>query len=297
MTRSMTGYAERRGEGSGHEWRWELRSVNGRGLDLRLRLPDRVEGLEPAARAAVAGRATRGSLTLSCRLVALADPASGGRAVDPDALRSTLEILAEVERGARDLGLTVASPSPTEIAAMPGVVREAREETDADALKAALVADLEAVAESWDAMRAEEGARLAEVVAAQLAEIAALADEAEALAREREPRRAEALAAAVARIAAEAPADPDRLAQELALIAVRADVSEEIDRLRVHVAAARDLLGDAGPVGRKLDFLTQELAREANTICSKAQSSALTRAGLDLKSVVDRMREQVQNVE
>lgn len=297
MPRSMTGYAERRGEGAGQEWRWDLRSVNGRGLDLRLRLPDRVEGLEPAAREALAGRATRGSLTLSCRLGGAASGVLGPRAVDPVALREALELLAVVDREAREVGLTLDRADAATVLAMPGVLREAREEADGDALKAAMLADLAAVVEAWDEMRAAEGARLGELLGAQLDEIAALTGRAEALAREREPRRAEVLAAAVERLAAETPADPDRLAQELALIAIRADVSEEIDRLRVHVAAARDLLVAAEPVGRRLDFLAQEFARETNTICSKAQSSELTAVGLELKSVVDRLREQVQNIE
>jgi uncharacterized protein (TIGR00255 family) len=293
----MTGYAERRGEGAGHEWRWELRSLNGRGLDLRLRLPERVDGLEPAVRRALGARATRGSVTLSCRVVPRAEAEAAGRDVDRSRLKAALAQVAQVERAARDAGLRLAPAEPTAVLAMPGVVREARSESDADALTAALLSDLEALVEAWDAMRAEEGGRLGAILGRQLGEIDALADEAETLARAREPRRADALSTAVARLTGETPVDPDRLAQELALLAVRSDISEEIDRLRVHVAASRDLLAGVGPVGRKLDFLTQELAREANTICSKAQSSELTRAGLDLKAVVDRMREQVQNVE
>ena len=297
MTRSMTGYADRRGEAAGHEWRWELRSVNGRGLDLRLKLPERIEGLEPAARAVLGGRASRGSATLACRLVRLSEAAATGRAVDPGGLRAALALVAEVERGARDAGVALAPTTPAMVLAMPGVTREAHDEPDAEALRAALLSDLSALVEAWDAMRIAEGERLAGIVAAQLAEIEGLAEAAAAAARDREPHRAEALREAVSRLAAEAPVDEGRLAQELALLAVRSDVAEEIDRLGAHVAAARDLLAGEGPVGRKLDFLTQELAREANTICSKAQSSALTRAGLDLKAVVDRMREQVQNVE
>ena len=295
MTRSMTGYAEARGEGAGHEWRWELRSVNGRGLDLRLRLPDWVEGLEPAVRSAVGGAASRGSLTLSLRIAPADREAS--RALDDAALAGAAAMLIEVERTAREMDLALAPPTAAQVLGIPGVVRDARRETDSAGLREALLADLRPVLGQWDAARAAEGARLAEVLAGQLEEIAALVGEARAAARDREPEQAEALRRAIARVLGEASVDPDRLAQELALIAVRTDVAEEVDRLDAHVAAARDLLAADGPVGRRLDFLAQEFAREANTICSKAQSGGLTRIGLDLKAVIDRMREQVQNLE
>ena len=296
MTRSMTGFAERRGEGAGHEWRWEIRSVNGRGLDLRLRLPEGVEGLEAAAREAVGAAASRGSVTLGLRL-ARPSEAAGGRAIDADALRAALAMLAEVESAARLEGVALAAADAGRVLAMPGVVREAREEPDAPALRAALLADLAALIASWDAMRRAEGGRMAEAVAARLDRVEALVAQAREAALAREGAQAEALRRAVARVLEEAAVDPDRLTQELALIAVRADVAEEIDRLVAHVAAARELLAAEGPVGRKLDFLSQELAREANTICSKAQSAPLTRAGLELRAVVDQMREQVQNLE
>ena len=297
MTRSMTGFAEARGEGAGHEWRWELRSVNGRGLDLRLRLPDWVEGLEPAARAAVSGRATRGSLTLSLRIARTADAVAGARALDATALSAALAMLAEVERRAEEVGVPLAPTSAAQVLAQPGVTREAHEEADPEALRAAVMADLGPVLAAWDAARRAEGARLAEAVRARLDRIEALAEEARAAARERDAQRSEALRRAMARTLEEAPVDPDRLAQEVAAIAVRADVAEEIDRLEAHLAAARDLLSDEGPSGRRLDFLAQEFAREANTICSKAQSTDLTRIGLELRAAIDQMREQVQNVE
>ena len=296
MTRSMTGFAERRGEGAGHEWRWEIRSVNGRGLDLRLRLPDGVEGLEAAAREAVGAVASRGSVTLGLRL-ARSSEAAGARGIDADALSAALAMLAEIESAARLEGVPLAAADAGRVLAMPGVVREAREEPDAPALRAALLAGLAPLIASWDAMRGAEGERLAEAIATRLDRIEALVGEAREAARAREGTQAEALRRAVARVSEEVAVDPDRLAQELALIAVRADVAEEIDRLAAHVAAARDLLASRGPVGRKLDFLSQEFAREANTICSKAQSGALTHAGLELKAVVDQMREQVQNLE
>ena len=297
MPRSMTGFAEARGEGSGHDWRWELRSVNGRGLDLRLRLPDWIEGLEPAVRQAVGGRASRGSLTLSLRVSRVPGAGPPGRAIDPGALAAALAALAEVDRAAGAAGLALRPASAADLLSMPGVAREAHDEPDAPALRAALLADLAGVLDAWDAARGAEGARLAEAVAARVDRIEALAAEAEGAAAARDAGRADALRRAIARLLEDVPADPDRLAQEAALIAVRTDVAEEIDRLRAHVAAARDLLASAEPAGRRLDFLSQEFAREANTICSKAQSAELAAAGLELKAVIDQMREQVQNVE
>ena len=303
MTKSMTGFAERRGEGQGerrgegHEWRWELRSVNGRGLDLRTRLPDRVDGLEPAARDAVGRLASRGSLSLSCRLSARPDETAPRRAIDEGMLAAALHDLALVERTAREQGATLAATTAADVLQLAGVTREARDEPDAASLRTAMLADLAGLLEAWDAVRSEEGARLAEAVALRLDRVAALASEAEDAARAREPDQREALRRALERVRGEAPVDEGRLAQELALIAVRTDVSEEIDRLRAHVAAARDLLAAQGPTGRRLDFLCQEFAREANTLCAKAQSAELGRVGLDLKAVVDQMREQVQNVE
>ena len=296
MTRSMTGFAEARGDGAGHEWRWEIRSVNGRGLDLRLRLPDGVEGLEAAAREAVGATAARGSVTLGLRLARAAD-AAAGRQIDPDALGAALAMLAEVEAAARLEGVALAQSDAGRVLAMPGVLREAREEADAPALRAAVLADLAPLIRAWDATRRAEGARMAEAVAARLDRVGSLVGEARAAVRAREGEQGEALRRALSRVAEEVPVDPDRLAQELALIAVRADVAEEIDRLEAHLAAARELLAADGPVGRKLDFLSQEFAREANTICAKAQSAELTRVGLDLKAAIDQIREQVQNLE
>ena len=296
MTRSMTGFAEGRGAGAGHEWRWEVRSVNGRGLDLRLRLPDWIEGLEPAARAMAQGAAQRGSVTLSLRVQRDAD-AAPARALDAAGLAAALAMLGEAEAAARDADLALAPPTAVQVLGLPGVVREAREEADAAGLREALLADLGGLLERWDEARAAEGARLAEAVAARLDRIEALVADARAAAAERDAAQGDALGRALARVMAEAPVDPDRLAQELALVAVRADVAEEVDRLDAHLAAARELLAADGPVGRRLDFLAQEFAREANTICAKAGSGALTRIGLDLKAAIDQMREQVQNVE
>ena len=296
MIRSMTGFAARRGEGAGQRWLWELRSVNGRGLDLRLRLPDGIDGLEVAVRRALGARIARGSVTLSLRVT----PEGGAEAlrVNPEVLSGVMAALRAVEAAATEAGVALAPPSGAEVLGLRGVLEAGAAETDGAALAAALLEDLPPLLDAHAEARAAEGQALAVVIGAQIDRIAALTEEAAGLAAARRPSQAQALADAVAAVLTQAPqADPGRLEQELALIAARTDVTEEIDRLHAHVAAARALMTEAEPVGRKLDFLMQEFNREANTLCSKAQSAALTRVGLDLKAVIDQMREQVQNVE
>lgn len=299
MARSMTGFAARRGQmaaaGAGFVWAWELRSVNGKGFDLRLRLPDGIEGLEAALRAAIGSRVARGNVTLTLKLVR---ETGAALRVSPAALAAAMEALAGVQAAARAAGVALAPPSPAEVLALRGVLDQpAAEDDDQTPLRDALLADLAPLLDAFDATRAAEGAQLAALVAAQVDRIAALAAEARAEAEARRPAAAEALRAALARVAGATDTDPARVAQELALMAVKADVTEELDRLSAHVAAARAHLADPAPVGRKLDFLTQEFLREANTLCSKSQSAALTRIGLDLKLVIDQMREQVANLE
>jgi len=177
-----------------------------------------------------------------------------------------------------------------------GVLDFGTVEVEQGPLKAALLADLPGLLTDFNAARGAEGAALAAVLTAQLDRIAGLAAEARVTAAARTETAAETLRSQVARVLAEG-VDEGRLAQELALLAARADVTEELDRLDAHVTAARALLADTVPVGKKFDFLMQEFMREANTLCSKAASGGLTRIGLDLKTVIDQMREQVQNVE
>jgi uncharacterized protein (TIGR00255 family) len=292
---SMTGFAARRGQAPGHDWAWEIRSVNGKGLDLRLKLPDWIDGLEPAVRAAVAKVAQRGNVTLGLRVAR----GEGGEALRINAagLDGVLAALVAVRARAEAAGLPLAEPSAAEILALRGVA-DPGGEADTGPLLAALLADLDALLADFAAMRAAEGRALAGVIARQIDRIEALTAEAAAAAEARRPEASRALDEALARVmAGAADADPARVAQELALLAVKADVTEEIDRLSAHVAAARGLLAEAGAVGRKFDFLMQEFMREANTLCAKSGNAALTRIGLDLKTVIDQMREQVQNVE
>lgn len=294
--RSMTGFASVTGARGDWDWGWEIRSVNGRGLDLRLRLPDWVEGLETGARAMVQARVARGSVTLSLRLARRG--AGGAVRLEPLALAAAVAALAEVERVAEAAGVTLRHSSAADLLALRGVMETGVDETPDPGLARALLADLPGLLDAFDAMRAREGAALAAVLVAQIDRLEALGAEAAGLAAARQHEVAATLKANLARVLENTDgADPARVAQELAILAVRADVTEELDRLAAHVAAARALVAEAGPVGRKLDFLTQEFLREANTLCSKSGSAALTRTGLDLKHVIDQMREQVQNVE
>jgi uncharacterized protein (TIGR00255 family) len=291
----MTGFATGRGEGEGHEWTWELRSVNARGFDLRLRLPDWIEGLEPAVRARLSKSCARGAVTVSLRISAAAGAAAP--ALDPARLDAALGALAEVEARAREAGVDLAPANAAQVLALRGVMAEAAAAAAGPALRDALLADLEGVVESFLAMRAAEGRELEAVLRRELDEIGRLTEAAADAAEARREDSARALREALARVADAVEVDEARVAQELALLAVKADVTEELDRLRAHVAAARALLEEDAPAGRRLDFLTQEFNREANTLCSKSGHAELTRIGLDLKAVIDRMREQVQNVE
>lgn len=297
MTVSMTGFAAGRGQGAGHSWAWDIRSVNGKGLDLRLRVPDWIDGLEIALRAELARALNRGNVSLTLRVTREADAAEGLR-LNPALLRAALSALTEIETAAMEAGVTLAQATAADVLAVRGVMEAGAGDVDTAALRAALLADLPGVLAAFGAMRAAEGAALSAVIGGQLDAIAGLTAEAGAAAAARRARAGEALREGLSRILANAEGfDEQRVAQELALIAVRQDVTEELDRLAAHVAAARALLAEAGPVGRKFDFLMQEFMREANTLCSKAQDLALTRIGLDLKTVIDQLREQVQNIE
>lgn len=297
---SMTAFATTRGQGdestSHAAWVWDVRSVNGKGLDLRLRLPDGIEGLEAAVRAELTRRLTRGNVTVGLRLTR----ASGGEGlrINPGPLAAALAALAEVQRAATAAGVALAQPSAAEVLAIRGVTETATsDETDTAALLSALMADFATTLAGFETMRRCEGHALAAILTDQIDRIAALCLDARVAAEARRAKAAETLREALARVADAVEADPARVAQELALLAVKADVTEELDRLDAHVTAARALLAQGGPIGRKFDFLAQEFNREANTLCSKAGDIALTRIGLDLKHLIDQMREQVQNLE
>lgn len=298
MTISMTGFAAQKGQGLGFVWAWDIRSVNGKGLDLRLRVPDWVEGLEASLRAALAQQMQRGNVSLSLKVAR--DGAQDGEAlrINTGALAVVLAALKQVEDAAMAAGVTLGQPTGADVLAVRGVIDTSTADFDTADLRAAILADLPALMAEFLAMRAAEGAALNRVIADQLDQIADLRSQAATEAAARREVAAATLQAQVARLLENSEGlEEARLLQELALLAVKTDVTEELDRLAAHVTAARTLLATPAQVGRKFDFLMQEFMREANTLCAKAQSLTLTRIGLDLKTVIDQMREQVQNVE
>lgn len=291
---SMTGFARVDGAGETARWHWEIRSVNGRGLDMRMRLPAGFERLEPVVREKAKARLDRGSLSVSLSVQRLAS-AAGVRV--NDAVLAALLAACQTMTASSN----VAPPRADGLLALRGVLESDDDLTDEEArleLDTRLIAGLDEALGELVRMRRAEGAHLASILESRLARIAELVTEAERTPSLRPEAIAARLAQQVAQLVEAAPAlDPGRLHQEAVLLATKADIREELDRLSAHIAAARDLIATGGPVGRKLEFLTQEFNREANTLCSKSNDVALTRVGLELKSVVDQLREQVQNVE
>jgi uncharacterized protein (TIGR00255 family) len=291
---SMTGFAESSGSHEGLRWRWEAKSVNGRGLDIRLRTPPGFDSLEPPARLLAAERFRRGSLQVS--LTVEQQEAARGLRVDAAALASAVKLAREI---AAETGLEPARIDG--ILALKGVIVQ-DEQNVLDPVKRADrdAAILKSLANAFDALvkaRASEGAKLLTLLSAQINEVERLTEEAAGLAAAQPEALRKKLQAQISDMLAGGSIPEDRLAQEAALQAARADVREELDRLRAHVQDARTLAAGGEGVGRKLDFLAQEFNREANTLCSKSSDIALTRVGLALKAVIDQLREQAQNVE
>jgi uncharacterized protein (TIGR00255 family) len=288
----MTGFARTEGALDGCRWHWEVRSVNGRGLEVRLRLPPGHDGLEPRLREAAQRRLARGNINATLTLV---------RDTPPGAIRLNEVVLGDVIRAADRVREITGGERPRveALLAIRGVLEIAEpEETASEAQAAAIIASFEDALTRLVTARGAEGARLARVIKDQLDRIEALVATAAASPARSVDAVRRRLAEQVQRLLDAAPSlDPERLHQEAALIATRADIEEEVKRLTAHVAAARELLAAAEPVGRKLDFLAQEFNREANTLCSKANDPELTRNGLEMKAVIDQMREQVQNIE
>lgn len=291
---SMTGYARAAGALPGVGFIVEIKSVNGRGLDLRMRLAAGFDVLEAEIRRLIGKSITRGSLTVS---LTVDREGEGGRVVvNHQALEAVLE-------GFRWLESRVDADKPRldGILALRGVLEQHETALSADDEEALSAAILTAVAEAvagLAAARREEGARIAAILSERIDEIAALTKAAEIHPGRSRDAILARLRQQVADLSEASPTLSDeRLAQEAVLLATKADIREELDRLGAHIAAARQLLASGGPVGRKLDFLSQEFNREANTLCSKSNDVALTAIGLDLKAVIDQLREQVQNIE
>jgi uncharacterized protein (TIGR00255 family) len=291
---SMTGFARAQGIAGPYGWAWELKSVNAKGLDLKLRLPPGWDAIELPVRARATEVLSRGSVVAN--LTVSREGAAPVARINEQVLTAVLTTLKELSRKA-----DAAPPTLDGILALKGVmdVTEAEEkEGERQAAEAAIVGGFGQAVKGLEQMRHSEGAALGHVLATRLTEIAALAARAEAA----PGRKAEAIKARLADqiatlLEASQRLDPDRLHQEAILLASKADIREELDRLTAHVAQARKLLAAGGPVGRRLDFLSQELNRESNTLCAKANDVELTNIGLELKAVVEQFREQVQNLE
>ncbi|MCB4805669.1 uncharacterized protein (TIGR00255 family) [Methylobacterium brachiatum] len=287
---SMTGFARAAGTTGAVQWAWEVRSVNGRGLDVRIRVPAGYDGLGETARTALQKTLSRGQCQLT---LTLTKPEQAARVrINEGLLASLAQAVARVP--------VPEGVAPATMDGLLGVRGVIEVEDEAGAETETFARDLaegvvRVVADLVEARRAE-GRQLAEVVTAQVDRIAALTQAAEDNpARKPEAVRAR-LAAAIEALGV-TDLDPDRLHQEAMLLAGKADVREELDRLHAHVASARELLAAGGAIGRRLDFLAQEFGREANTLCAKANDISLSRIGLDLKAVVEQFREQVQNIE
>ena len=296
MIQSMTAFASRTGTLNGTNWIWEMRGVNARGLDARLRLPDGIDGLEQCVRDGIKKALTRGNVTVSLKLSK--EEASTALAIDEAQLDRVLNALDQIQDRAFTLGVTLGQPTAADVLNQRGVVVQSNASDTNAALTEALKSDIPKLIAEFIQMRAAEGEALEKILIAQLDEIEALTNQAVAAAEARKPHQAAILKDAFERVLTDVKdMDAERLEQELAIISVKQDVTEELDRLAAHVAAARDMIADEKPMGRKLDFLAQEFNREANTLCSKAQFKDLTSVGLELKAVIDQMREQIQNVE
>ena len=291
---SMTGFARSHGTCGAYAWAWEIKSVNGKGLDVRLRLPQGWDAVEVPVRASAAAALARGSVyaTLTVERKGIAPVVR----VNEPVLNAVLATLKDLS------GRVDAEPPRLDgILTLKGVIEvidEDEKEEERRAAEQAVIAGFHEVVAELAAMRRREGEALALVLAQRLAEIAALTARAEAV----PGRRPEAIRARIAEqvatlLDASSRFDPDRLHQEAILIASKADIREELDRLASHVAQVGRLIADGGAIGRRLDFLAQELNREANTLCSKSNDVELTNTGLELKTVVEQFREQVQNLE
>jgi uncharacterized protein (TIGR00255 family) len=290
--RSMTGFARADATAGDVRFHWELRSVNSRGLDVRVRLPPGQEALEPFVRELIGKAMARGNVSVALTL----DSAGSGGEVRVNE-RALATVLAVVERLTDRPGFD--RPRPDGVLALRGVLElgEATETSD-ETLRSALLDALATALSSLVEARRIEGERIAAALSESVSKIEALVDRIAALPIRRPEVVRARLSEQVQRlIATGAPLDSDRLHQEAMLIATRADVEEEIKRLGAHIAAARTLLDAQEPVGRRLDFLAQEFNREANTVCSKSIDIEMTRLGLELKAVIDQLREQVQNIE
>jgi len=291
----MTGFAQIEGQLEPCRWTWELKSVNGKGLDIRCRLPQGFEALESVAKKRAQAKFNRGNVSMG--LAFNRDQAGGGYRINEAVLSDLLNALPALKDRVGD-----ARPLSLDgLLGLRGVIEPVEEELGSDEreeLEAAIMTSLDQALDALSTMREGEGARMALVLGEQLETIDGLSQEAEGLAVMQPDAIRERLQKQVAELLDQSPTLPEeRLAQEAAVLMTKADVREELDRLMAHHQAASALLREGGSIGRKLDFLCQEFNREANTLCSKSVDVKLTNVGIELKAVIEQLREQVQNIE
>jgi uncharacterized protein (TIGR00255 family) len=291
---SMTGFARSHGTSGPYAFEWELKSVNAKGFDLRMRLPPGWDELEPVTRKRAAEVLSRGTVYANL---------SVKRANALQAVRVNEDVLASIVKIAGELAgrIDAVAPSIDGLLAIKGVIEVVEPdsiEAEDKAAKAAAAATFEQALQSLIEMRKREGVTLGQILSQRMDEIESLMKKAEAApGRKPEAIRARLAEQIAALLDASDRFDPDRLSQEAVMIAAKADIREELDRIASHIAQAREMIGKGGAIGRRLDFLAQEFNREVNTCCSKSNDLELTNTGLEMKNVVEQFREQVQNLE
>ncbi|MBB4196324.1 YicC family protein [Rhodoblastus sphagnicola] len=288
---SMTGFARQSGHAAPFRWTWEIKTVNSKGLDLRLRLPPGFDALDLPSRGLIAKVVTRGACQANLSITR--ESVASAPRINRELLTQLLELVSTLPRG------NVGPATLDGLLALRGVIETGEGEDDSaqGEAQAAMLRGLEAALADLSAMRVAEGAALQTIFAQRLDAIERLTGAADACPARKPDVVREKLRAAIAQLSEIGRFDEARLHQEAILLAAKADIREELDRLYSHVAAARKLLAGGGAIGRRLDFLAQEFGRESNTLCAKSNDPALTAIGLDLKVEVEQLREQAQNIE
>lgn len=299
MVQSMTGFGVVTGESQAHSWTAELRSVNGKGLDIKIRVPDWIDSLEGEVRARLKQLIKRGNVTLTIKLQNDESEQTNSLSLDEGILSQTLNNIAKIEQLGLDQGVSFTPSKAADLLAIKGIMtNKALSQEQLDTLCSEILTSLDPLYNSFLFSRSSEGAQLLKFLETQLDALRAELGNAKALLGARDDHMRGLLKTQLAKILENTPQfDAQRMAQEVALIFVKSDVAEELDRLAIHIQAASDLLKAGGAVGRRMEFLMQEFNREANTLCAKAQFSELTSIGLEMKVIIDQMREQIQNLE
>ena len=299
MVQSMTGFGVVTGESQAHSWTAELRSVNGKGLDIKIRVPDWIDSLEGEVRARLKQLIKRGNVTLTIKLQNDESEQTNSLSLDEGVLSQTLNNIAKIEQLGLDQGVSFTPSKAADLLAIKGIMtNKALSQEQLDTLCSEILTSLDPLYNSFLFSRSSEGAQLLKFLETQLDALRAELGNAKALLGARDDHMRGLLKTQLAKILENTPQfDAQRMAQEVALIFVKSDVAEELDRLAIHIQAASDLLKAGGAVGRRMEFLMQEFNREANTLCAKAQFSELTSIGLEMKVIIDQMREQIQNLE